>query len=89
MRSNRPPLRSGVGPRQANSNQDVELIQTAFIFVKNRISRPYYNGRIDGRFGDKTLAAVLAFQSDNRLKCDGLVTNSSNCLRLIAQQIDR
>lgn len=33
----------------------------------------YHLGRIDGHFGDRTRAAVLAFQADNGLVTDGLV----------------
>ena len=33
----------------------------------------FYTGEIHGRFGDKTLAAVKAFQTVNRLPADGVV----------------
>ena len=32
----------------------------------------YYTGRIDGRFGESTAAAVLAFQANNALSADGV-----------------
>ena len=32
----------------------------------------YYNGRIDGRFGENTAAAVLSFQAYNGLSADGV-----------------
>lgn len=33
----------------------------------------YFAGRVDGHFGERTRAAVQAFQSDNRLDLDGVV----------------
>ena len=49
------------------SGSDVRTLQT----MLNALG--YSCGRIDGKFGDRTRAAVIAFQRRNGLKVDGIV----------------
>ena len=58
----------------------------------------YYKGKLDGDFGKKTIAAIKAFQSDTRLKTDGiagkrtkaqLVTQVRNKLQMNYQSATR
>ena len=89
MRSNDRPLESAVGVRKTNQQKDVKLIQAALSVLKIRRLKKYYDDRIDGRFGDKSLGALTQFQQDQRIKCDGVVTNNSPCLRRISQELEK
>ena len=53
--------------KYGSTGNEVKQIQTK---LKNW---GYYNGKIDGVFGSKTLSAVKKFQSKNGLKADGIV----------------
>lgn len=53
--------------RQGARGRDVRLLQQELTDLG------YHVGRIDGHFGRRTRAAVLAFQEDNHLIADGIV----------------
>lgn len=59
--SNRPTLRHG------DHGTDVRILQTDLHDLR------FHVGKIDGDFGNRTRAAVLAFQADNGLTTDGIV----------------
>jgi len=59
----RPTLRPGNAARMI----DVKALQIDLREIG------YFSGKVDGLFGKRTRAAVLAFQSDNGLEADGIV----------------
>lgn len=52
--------------REGDSGQEVYTLQARLFELG------YYTGRIDGRFGAETTAAVKAFQAANKLTADGI-----------------
>lgn len=61
--------------------EEVRSIQT---YLKNN---GYYNGNIDGIYGEQTKAAVTAFQKDNGLDADGIAGNKTLSAMGITQSI--
>lgn len=61
------PVRSRPVLRQGSTGEWVSQLQ------RELTQLTYYNGPIDGNFGASTLAAVRAFQQNNRLTVDGVV----------------
>lgn len=62
-----PTVPSGRSLRFGMSSTEVELLQMDLAELG------YFAGRVDGKFGQLTRAAVLAFQADNALETDGRV----------------
>ncbi len=62
--------RSG-GINAGKTTANVKKVQTA---LKNA---GYYKSTVDGVWGKRTMCAVMAFQSDNRLTVDGVVGNAT------------
>lgn len=59
---------------RSSSKADIALVQ-------NRLKQlGYYGGRIDGKFGGGTIAALKAFQTKNGLKADGVAGTETNAL---------
>ncbi len=52
--------------RKGDEGEDVERMQTRLQHLG------YYQGKIDGNYGDATYQAVVAFQTKNSLKADGI-----------------
>ncbi|MFH1512016.1 MAG: peptidoglycan-binding protein [Bacillota bacterium] len=52
--------------RLGDEGQDVERVQKRLLYLG------YYSGKIDGKFGSGTQQAVMAFQTKNSLKADGV-----------------
>ena len=64
-------LSGSVGLGGRNARHDVALVQMALGVIKRRTKsgmKPYYDRRIDGRFGGATLEAIRAFLADNQVK---------------------
>lgn len=59
------------GIAKGKTAANIRAVQTALK------SAGYYSGTVDGAWGRKTLAAVVAFQSDNGLTVDGVVGSST------------
>ena len=64
------------------SGADVRTLQT----MLNALG--YSCGRVDGKFGDRTKAAVIAFQRRNGLKVDGIVGRATKT-RLLSRYRNR
>ena len=54
-------------PNETNNSASVKMVQTLLRDLG------YYNGKIDGKYGKATIAAVKMFQKYNELPIDGKV----------------
>ena len=52
---------------------DAEIIQRIFSKMKDSKLKPLYQGRIDGKAGPKTIAAIACYQAARRIKVTGKV----------------
>lgn len=67
--------------RRGSTGEDVRTLQTLLTDKK------YYNGRIDGNYGEYTEQAVVEFQKKNKLLPDGIV-GPVTCTKLQTQNQD-
>ncbi len=87
MQQDELPLGGNVGPRSPNRREDVVLVQAALNQIRPRGGgRAYYEGRVDGRVGPRTEAAIARFQQDHGERPDGRLCPRSACHRKLAQQ---
>ena len=64
-------LSGSVGLGGRNARHDVALVQMALGVIKRRTKnglKPYYDGRVHGRFDGPTLTAIRAFLAENQVK---------------------
>ena len=64
-------LSGSVGLDGRNTRHDVALVQMALGVIKRRTKnglKPYYDGRVHGRFDGPTLTAIRAFLAENQVK---------------------
>lgn len=61
-------LTKRVCPKCANDIQDVGLIQKCLNELRDKRQRRFYDGRVDGRYGQKTQSAIQSFQETNKIR---------------------
>ncbi len=66
---------------------DVKTIQTAFAAIKCKRGKPFYQGRIDGKCGPKTLIAIEDFQGQNNIRPTGRVEPQGPTITRIWQKL--
>jgi hypothetical protein len=87
-------LTGAVGERGANQPHDLALVQTMLKALRaGRTGQPFYAGRIDGRTGPKTVAAIGAFKSEvtggQKLPDPGTFDKNSNQFRQLVQRYNK
>lgn len=65
-----PEISNSVGEGGKNLLHDVALVQAMLRVINNPKGSPYLVGSIDGEIGEITKTAILAFQTDNKLKVE-------------------
>lgn len=82
-------LSARLGMQSSNRPEEVALVQRCLSAIRDRQSRPYYRGRLDGRFGPETSSAVAAFQQDNDVTDDapGEISPHRQTVRQIDQRV--
>jgi len=90
MLTSKIPLTFDVGPRAANQQGDVMVVQLVLAAIKPRPGvPPYYSGQIDGRFGPKTEAAVRAFQVTQNEQADAPIRVNGSSHRKLVDEAER
>lgn len=70
-------MKSAVGEGKPNEANDVRMVQT----LLNRHTKPTPNLAADGKFGDRTEKAIIAFQKQEKLKPDGVMGVSGETIK--------
>jgi len=69
----------------STSRSDVLVVQTALANIK-RANKPHYCGKLDGKDGPKTEAAIADFQSCNGIKATGKVESYGPTINKLRQK---
>ena len=67
------------------SQHDVLIVQTALASIKEK-NKPHYSGKIDGKVGPKTEAAIADFQCCNGIKATGKVESYGPTISKLRQK---
>lgn len=58
----------------SSSSSDIIRVAASAIDVQNALKKAgYYDGKVDGKIGERTKSAIAQFQKDHNLKNDGVV----------------
>lgn len=65
------------------------MIQAALSLARDKKNKPYYQGRIDGRYGPKTSHAIACVCAERKVSGAPVVRNGSPLLRNIVEVADK
>ena len=80
-------LTKRICPNCANDIQDVGLVQKCLNELRDKRQRRFYDGRVDGRYGQKTQRAIQSFQEANKIREERASEISPN--RRTIRELDR